>query len=40
MEGKIQNWSNKGLNKIGDLLGEDGNLLSIEEIQTIVQEKM
>ena len=27
MEGKISNWSNKGLYTIGDLIGEDGEIL-------------
>ena len=38
MEGEISNWSNKGLNTIGDLIGEDGEILSIEVIQNIIQE--
>ena len=38
MEGKISNWSNKGLNTIGDLIGEDGEIFSIEVIQNIIQE--
>ena len=39
MEGKIQKWSNKGLNTIGDLIGEDGNLMSMDKNQRIIQEK-
>ena len=38
MEGKISNWFNKGLNTIGDLIGEDGEILSIEVIQNNIQE--
>ena len=39
MEGKIQKLSIKGLNTRGDLRGEDGNMISIEEIQIIIYEK-
>ena len=34
MEGKISNWSNKGLNTIGDLI-EDGQILLIEVLKTL-----
>ena len=38
MEGKMQKWSNKGLNAIGDLIGEYEDIMLMEEIQIIVQE--
>ena len=38
MDGKTSNWSKKGLNTIGDLIGEDGEIPSLEVMQNIVQE--
>ena len=37
MEGKIQKRPNKGLNTNGNLISEDGNIMSIGEIQIIIQ---
>ena len=37
MEGKIQKRPNKGLNTNGNSISEDGNIMSIGEIQIIIQ---
>ena len=35
-DGKIQKRSDKGLNTIVDLIGEDGNIMSMEDIQIVI----
>ena len=40
MEGKIQKWFNKGLNTIGDLIGEDGNLMSMDKIKELFRKSV